>query len=73
MGWGDVKRQCRPIHTKDDTDYASGCMKKRRFTNKVEAEKVCRAMANKHNKSFNVYPCRFCESLHIGSLNEGLK
>lgn len=80
MGWGDVKRQCRPLHTKDDVEYATGCMKKRAYTDKVQAEKISKAMAAKHHKLFNVYPCRFCNEsrtkdtiFHIGSLNEALK
>lgn len=70
MGWADVKKQCRPLHLKDDVEYATGCMKKRRYESVEAAEKACNVMAKRRKKSFNQYNCRFCDSIHIGSFNE---
>jgi hypothetical protein len=72
VSWSNIKKQCKPLNNKDDADYASGCMRKKRFPSKAEADKVAAIMRKRHNKDFNGYNCRFGSHAHVGSLNEGV-
>lgn len=73
MSWSSIKKSCKPLHEKDDVDYKTGCMRKRRFPNEQAAKKAIIKLNKKSDKQFNSYRCRFCKELHIGSYNEAFK
>ena len=70
MSWSGIKSQCKPLNNREDIEYATGCMKKKAYLTKKEANRICRLMQKRYHKQFNAYPCKFGHNFHIGSLNE---
>lgn len=68
MSWSAIKNQCKPLNNREDVEYKSGCMTKKRYPNKAVADRICKIMRRKYKKEFNSYDCKFCvKAVHIGS------
>lgn len=46
----------------------SNCIGKRRYLTFILANKVCKKMNHKHERSVEVYRCLVCGGYHIGGL-----
>ena len=46
----------------------SNCVGKRRYLTFILANKVCKKMNHKHERSVEVYRCLVCGGYHIGGL-----
>lgn len=71
MGWSTIKKQCKRLHSDEDVEYATGCMRKKRFPSEAMAQRACAHMTKRYKRTFNVYRCQYCpgECYHVGSTN----
>jgi len=68
--WMQIKAETKPIHSKDEVEYKTGCMAKRSIQTKKNAAYIVEEMNRKYNYNFNYYKCKFCKQYHIGRVDD---